>query len=183
MLFSDFVLYFFLEHSYPWFEVDGRGGFEAGDSIAAEIPEPVPLGPCYGGRGGEALVPTAGKHHWHLCSRGTSWNIHLYVLFTIYYSALTSYSCTDSASFKGFWWDANRLHQFLHPAIYSDASSTAQKSEGRLFLLQCPYRDAAHRPDEWCSYPSQTGMITTRQNIRTQLFDCVLNGWLLMICR
>lgn len=75
-------LYFSLEYSYPWFEVDGRGGCEAGDSIAAEIPEPVPPAPCHGGRGGEALVPTAGEHHWHLCSRGTLWSIHLYVQYS-----------------------------------------------------------------------------------------------------
>ncbi len=51
-LFYDFVLYFPLEHSYSWFEADGRWGCEAGDGIAAETPEPVPPAACHGGRGG-----------------------------------------------------------------------------------------------------------------------------------
>lgn len=68
---------------------------------------------------------------------------------------------------KGFWWAANRLHQFLHPAINSDASSSAQKPEGCLFLLQCPYRDAAHRPDERRSHPSQTGTVTSKHALRS----------------
>ncbi len=82
------------------------------------------------------------------------------------------------ALLKGLRRDANGLHQFLHPAIHSDASSTAQKPEGCLFLLQCPHRDATHRPDEWCSHPSQTGTNTSEAKELVNLRRLIMICWL-----